>query len=282
MGLENALPRLIKRYIDHSTTSSPPIYLATYLGLRDVVKDLLDTGVNVNEPGVRYGNALQAASLKGHSEIVVSLLQKGANVNLRGGRFGNALQAAWSGGNMEIVRLLIKAGAEIDLEGRFGSILEAVERSSNSNPQIFMELLRHGVINRTTGDYTYHYVSERNKRHHVMMPRSNFESLNNTMGWLLRWALIRGHEKVVKGVFSKVTDLVLEKVWIWRPAGYDAEKEKLVNSYWANGSPLRAAIIHRQDKTAALLLERPVSIDESDDEAERRYIGPVSGVRCPL
>lgn len=51
MGLENALPRLIKRYIDHSTTSSPPIYLATYLGLRDVVKDLLDTGVNVNEPG---------------------------------------------------------------------------------------------------------------------------------------------------------------------------------------------------------------------------------------
>lgn len=167
---------------------------------------------------------------------------------------------------MEIVRLLIKAGAEIDLEGRFGSILEAVERSSNSNPQIFMELLRHGVINRTTGDYTYHYVSERNKRHHVMMPRSNFESLNNTMGWLLRWALIRGHEKVVKGVFSKVTDLVLEKVWIWRPAGYDAEKEKLVNSYWANGSPLRAAIIHRQDKTAALLLERPVSIDESDDE----------------
>ena len=254
MGLENALPRLIKRHIDYSTTSSPPIYLATCLGLRDVVKDLLDTGANVNEPGGRYGSALQAASLKSHSEIVMSLLQKGANVNLRGGRFGNALQAACFGGNMEIVRHLIKAGAEIDLEGRFGSTLEAVERSSNPNPQIIMELLRHGAINRGT------------KRRHEMMPRSGSESLNNTVGWLLRWALIRGHEKVVKGILSKVTDPVLEKVWTWRPTGRDAEKERFVNSYWANSSPLYEAIIHRRDKTAALLLERPVRIDERDNE----------------
>ena len=186
MGLENALPRLIKRHIDYFTTASPPIYLATCLSLRDVVKGLLDTGANVNEPGGKHGNALQAASLKSHSEIVMSLLQKGANVNLRGGRFGNALQAACFGGNMEIVRHLIKAGAEIDLEGHFGSTLEAVERSSNPNPQIVMELLRHGATNITTGDYTYHYVSEGTKRRYVMMPRYGSESLNNTVGWLLR------------------------------------------------------------------------------------------------
>ena len=267
MGLENALPRLIKRHTDYSTTSSPPMYLAPCLGLRDVVKDLLNTGANVNEPGGRYGNALQAASLKGNSEIVMSLLQKGANVNLRGGRFGNALQAACFGGNMEIVRHLIKAGAEIDLEGRFGSTLEAVERSSNPNPQIVMELLRHGAIKKTTGDYTYHYISEGKKICHVMMPRSGSESLKNTVRWLLRWALIRGHEKVVKGILSKVTDPVLEKVWTWRPTGRDAEKERFVNSYWTNSSPLYEAIIHRRDKPAALLLERPVSIDENDDES---------------
>ena len=204
MDLENALPRLIKGHVDYSTTSSPPIFLATCLGLRDVVKHLLDTGANVNELGVEYGSALQAASLKSHSEIVMSLLQKGANVDLPGGRFGNALQAVCFGGNMAIVRHLIKAGAEIDVEGRFGSTLEAVERSSNPNAQIVMELLRHGAINRTTGDSTYHYVSEGTKCRHVMMPRSGSKSLNNTVGWLLRWALIRDHERVLKGILSKV------------------------------------------------------------------------------
>jgi ankyrin repeat protein len=42
------------------------------------VKDLLSKGADVNAQGGRYGNALQAASQRGHSAIVELLLSKGA------------------------------------------------------------------------------------------------------------------------------------------------------------------------------------------------------------
>ena len=59
-----------------------------------LLKLLLEKGADVNAQGGEYGNALQAASYKGHSEIVKLLLEKGADVNAQGGEYGNALQAA--------------------------------------------------------------------------------------------------------------------------------------------------------------------------------------------
>jgi ankyrin repeat protein len=66
------------------------------------------TQTDVNAQGGEYGNALQAASYKGHMKIVQLLLEKGAEVNAQGGKYGNALQAASCGGHMEIVQLLEK------------------------------------------------------------------------------------------------------------------------------------------------------------------------------
>jgi ankyrin repeat protein len=69
---------------------------------------LLEKGAEVNAQGGFYGNALQAASLRGHVEIVQRLLEEGAEVNAQGGRYGNALQAASEGGHVEIVQVLQK------------------------------------------------------------------------------------------------------------------------------------------------------------------------------
>lgn len=44
--------------------------------------------------GGEYGNALQAASFKGHNEIVEMLLASGAVFEEQRGHYGNALQAA--------------------------------------------------------------------------------------------------------------------------------------------------------------------------------------------
>jgi ankyrin repeat protein len=55
---------------------------------------LIEKGPDVNAQGGIYGNALQAASLKGNDEIVEMLIEKGADVNAQGGIFDNALQAA--------------------------------------------------------------------------------------------------------------------------------------------------------------------------------------------
>jgi len=51
---------------------------------------LLAKGADINAQGT-YGNALQAASAKGHQAVVELLLAKGADVNAQGGLYGNAL-----------------------------------------------------------------------------------------------------------------------------------------------------------------------------------------------
>ncbi|KAG7287647.1 hypothetical protein NEMBOFW57_007160 [Staphylotrichum longicolle] len=55
---------------------------------------LAEAGADVDGQGGLYGNALQAASVEGHSKIVQQLLEHGADVNAQGGLFGNALYAA--------------------------------------------------------------------------------------------------------------------------------------------------------------------------------------------
>ncbi|PVH90087.1 hypothetical protein DM02DRAFT_548438, partial [Periconia macrospinosa] len=64
-----------------------------------------------NAQGGFYGNALQAASRRGHEQIVRRLLDKGADINAQGGFYGNALQAASSGGQEQIMMLLQDNGA---------------------------------------------------------------------------------------------------------------------------------------------------------------------------
>ncbi|KAI6295387.1 hypothetical protein MCOR33_007694, partial [Pyricularia grisea] len=76
-----------------------------------VVEKVLNDGADVNAQGGEYGNALQAASFKGHKEIVQTLVDKGADVNAQGGRYGNVLQAASSGGHQEILQIFVDNGA---------------------------------------------------------------------------------------------------------------------------------------------------------------------------
>ncbi|KFZ01712.1 hypothetical protein V500_00651 [Pseudogymnoascus sp. VKM F-4518 (FW-2643)] len=80
------------------------IYYASLLGLSWVLSQLLCGNPSassfsasslqeiydlVNALGGRYGNALEAASAKGHEQIVKLLLDKGADVNAQGEEYGN-------------------------------------------------------------------------------------------------------------------------------------------------------------------------------------------------
>ncbi|KAF7540669.1 hypothetical protein G7054_g1120 [Neopestalotiopsis clavispora] len=83
-----------------------------YLELRTTPRAM--PGADVNTQGGVYGNALQAASAKGHQDIVQMLLANGADVNTQGGVYGNALQAASRGGHREIVQLLVNIGVNVN------------------------------------------------------------------------------------------------------------------------------------------------------------------------
>lgn len=69
------------------------LYYACFTGLVAPARDFISKGADVNAQGGRYGNALQAALVKGHQEIATLLLEKGADVNAQG-VYGNALRAA--------------------------------------------------------------------------------------------------------------------------------------------------------------------------------------------
>src|ERR1700728_1067158 len=109
------------------TTSDIPstIYYASSAGLLLAVKALVMNGVDVNAQGGFYGNALQAASYKGHEAIVGLLLENGADVNAQGGKYGNALQAASCRGHEAIVCLLLEKGTDVNAQGGdYGNALQ--------------------------------------------------------------------------------------------------------------------------------------------------------------
>ena len=56
-------------------------------GNLEVVKDLVQNGINVNAKDAKHFTALHLASLKGHLDVVVLLLEYGAEVNVTNKRF---------------------------------------------------------------------------------------------------------------------------------------------------------------------------------------------------
>jgi hypothetical protein len=86
-------------------------YYASLLGLDIVLMKILSmSAADVNAQGGKYGNALQAASLRGREKVVQVLLDKGGDVNAQGGDYGNALQAASLRGHEKVVQILLDNG----------------------------------------------------------------------------------------------------------------------------------------------------------------------------
>lgn len=111
--------------LDRSLESiATPLYYAALLGLSTITGLLLDKGADANAQGGRYGNALQAASARGHEQVVEMLLDKGADIKAHGGEFGNALQAASLGGHEQVVEILLDKGANVNaLSKKYGTKL---------------------------------------------------------------------------------------------------------------------------------------------------------------
>jgi ankyrin repeat protein len=109
---------------ERNRMSASPLYYVAFGGLQKTVELLLEKNADVNEQGGEYGNALQAASSRGHELVVKRLLEKNADVNAQGGSYRNALQAASHGGHEQVVKLLLNKNAEVNARsGCYGNAM---------------------------------------------------------------------------------------------------------------------------------------------------------------
>ena len=134
-GWVSSLPDLLKP----SNKIAPSVYYASEAGFLKPLKQLIETGADVNAQGGHYGNALQAASYNGHQDIVCLLLDKGADINAGGGARDSALQAASANGHQHTVQILLDAGADVNAQG--GILGPALQAACYKGYQEVVEIL---------------------------------------------------------------------------------------------------------------------------------------------
>ncbi|KAL8942148.1 MAG: hypothetical protein Q9216_001833 [Gyalolechia sp. 2 TL-2023] len=133
-----------------------PLYYASFLGLEDAVRVLLDSGVDINAHGGSYGTALIAAASQGCLAVVKTLLDHNASIHAEGGwTFFTALQAASYFGYRSIAELLLDEGGQPDR--RRGNDDTALVLACEAGNTSIVELLisRGSDVNLLAGGYGY-------------------------------------------------------------------------------------------------------------------------------
>ena len=123
-----------------------PLFNASYKGNREIVELLLDTGANVNAPSYEGMPPITGAVARGHADIVALLLDRGAKLDVPDERTGrNLLHLAVLSGSLDVVDQLVTRGAPLnqtDNDGRTPLYYAA----SYGHQRVYSRLLQSGAI----------------------------------------------------------------------------------------------------------------------------------------
>lgn len=227
------------------------LYYACCIGLVATAQYFIGKGADVNAQGGYYGNALQAASAKGHQEVVKLLLDKGADVNAQGGASGNPLQAALAEDYQEVVKILLENGADVSAQcGMRGYPLQAA--SLKGWEEIVELLLDKGADVNTQDDSDYgnalQAASAAGHQEVVKLLLENGADVNaqcGLFGYALQAASFGGYEQIVKLLFDK---------------GADVNAQGGIFGY-----PLQAASWSGHQEIVELLLDKGADVNAQDD-----------------
>ena len=100
---------------------SMPLHMAVYFGRTDIARTLIESGADVEAPGLQGWTPLVMAALRGRLEVTGYLLEAGADPGAASANGELPLIAAASRGEANIAKRLIAAGARADARDGGGS-----------------------------------------------------------------------------------------------------------------------------------------------------------------
>ena len=209
---------------------------------------LLDQGAEVNTRGGRYGNALHAASLRGHKQVVQMLLKAGADIHAQSGDYGDPLQAASYEGHELIVKILLENKADVNAQG--GRYSNALQSASAAGHQAIVQLLLdHGADANKQGGLYSNALNAAAAENHVAI----IELL------LKNSADISRHDNQRRSVLHYATnsaDCKLSLVELLLSKGAPANTTDIDNM-----TPLHHSVKFGHQSVLSLLLDNGISID---------------------
>ncbi|KAH8432426.1 uncharacterized protein LDX57_010062 [Aspergillus melleus] len=184
------------------------LFVASFHGHVDIVRNLLDAGEDINQVTLKYeaplstssydGTALHAALIGNHRQIFNMLLEKKADVNITNGQHGTVLQLASSSQNKDMVQLLLRHRADVNImAGEYGTALQAAAYAGTEE-SVRLLLQKGAHVNLEGGQY----------------------------GTALQAAAFKGHEGVVRQLIEAGADVRIQG---GEPEGWEHSKAR---SWW--------------------------------------------------
>ncbi|KAL8898163.1 MAG: hypothetical protein Q9207_006845 [Kuettlingeria erythrocarpa] len=90
------------------------LYTGSFKGHDEIVRYLLDNGVDIDSVGAKQGTALQVAASQGHKDVIQLLLARKASTKVVSAKFGTPLSAAAEKGHERCFQMILNAGASIN------------------------------------------------------------------------------------------------------------------------------------------------------------------------
>ncbi|ERF72882.1 hypothetical protein EPUS_08495 [Endocarpon pusillum Z07020] len=226
---------------------------------------LLAKNADVNAQGGEYGNALQAASLRGHEKVVEILLAKNADVNAHE-KSGNALQAASWRGHEKVVEI------------------NALQAASSEGHEKVVEMLlaNNADVNAQGGEYGNALQAASLRGHEkvveIWLAKNADVNAHEKSGNALQAASLPRHEKVVEIWLAKNADVnAHEKSGNALQAASWRGDEKVVEILLANnadvnaqggfyGNALYAASLRGHEKVVEMLLNKVADVNAQGGE----------------
>jgi ankyrin repeat protein len=159
-SITNNLPEYVKKSIESGANINncrdynTPLTKAIYNSRLDIVKILVEAGVNINKKNTDGNTALMCATRINNLEIVKYLVEAGAEINIVS-KYNNAINVAINNNYLEIVKYLVEHGADINLKNENDGRDAILNASSNGNLKMVKYLVEQGANVNVRDKYNY-------------------------------------------------------------------------------------------------------------------------------